>query len=314
MTGPIDHSGTSKWALEIKTNSGKTIKKLFENISTFLKSVDIKFFPQGIYICASDTAKYILISVTLHSQPFLKYYCPNRTKITVDVGSFISALTHANTTETLTFIMTEADSRVLHLIFESKGKKRVHTKVYGSSSTNKTFRVPKPSILRPMVFKASEFQSDIRSMCPYSHLLTFVTNYKDFHIMASGDQGSTAVQIFPEPPDVVEKLKNLDLNGEQMTNILEPQLWFYNDSKPASETQPKLAECNLGGHDSTRALIRGLSRLPVCRGADGDRAPRAVSASPRSTACRGGKPPSTPAAIRPLSGDDLAATNSRGKR
>jgi hypothetical protein len=212
--GPIDHSGeTSKYAMEIKTDQGGTIRKVFDNISSLLKTVDIRFYPQGIYICASDLAKYTLISVSLIAEQFLKYYCPNRIKITLDINALNSALGNAQNLETLSFIFREKDARTLLLVLETKNKKKNVIKLFGTTSENKTFRVPKQQFENPMVFKASEFQSDIRSMCSYSPLVTFVTNYKEFHILASGDQGSSHLKMYPESKESVERLrKNMGLS------------------------------------------------------------------------------------------------------
>lgn len=200
---PVDHSNeTSKYAMEIRTGHGLTIKKMIDNISSLLKTVDIRFYPEGIYICAADLAKYALISISLYAENFSKYYCPQRFKITLDIGALNNALSSVNSFETLSFVFQKKDSRNLALLLKTEGRRERTIILYGMNSENKVFRVPKQKFENPMVFKASEFQQDIRSMCYYSPMITFATNYKEFHMLASGEQGTSHLRLFPEHKDI----------------------------------------------------------------------------------------------------------------
>jgi hypothetical protein len=235
---PMDHSNeTSQYAMEIKTVSGLTIKKIIDNISSLLKTVDIRFYPEGIYICAADLAKYVLISASLIAENFIKYYCPQRFKITLDIGALNNALSGVNSYGNLSFIFQKKESRNLILLMSTDGRRENRVTLYGMNSENKVFRVPKQRFENPMVFKSLEFQQDIRSMCYYSPMITFATNFKDFHMLASGEQGSSHLKLScekrPNKQETNPVYESVETNDAEMGEI--------NEAEPI-ETEPTETE------------------------------------------------------------------------
>jgi hypothetical protein len=198
--------------MEIKTVHGNTIKKMIDNINSLLKTVDIRFYPEGIYVCAADLAKYMLINISLYAENFSKYYCPARFRITLDIGALNNALLSIDSYETLSFIFETHMDKNLFLLMETKNSRTNRVTLYGMSGEKKVYKVPKQKFDKPMVFESRAFQQDVRSMCFYAAMILFATDYKSFHMIASGVSGCSHLVLQPEKKseEEIEKTKLTD--------------------------------------------------------------------------------------------------------
>jgi hypothetical protein len=254
-------NSSSRYAMEIITQDGVSIKKLIENIRHLLTCVDLRFYPNGIHIYALDNAKYALICIMLIPSKFLKYYCPEPFRISIEIEKLQVALNNVGTYEETSFIFEKNNPTCLILDFKTEGRQIRYNRQYipGHTAPATNIRQPLMHYERQMEFDAAQFQTDIRQLCNYASMATFSTDYRTFRIHVTGSSGSSFVDmVCRDPSDKAADEDRLPLpeQEEEVADEDVPGPKFVEERVPVDMDSPEFVAQTL---DEIRRTTDGTS-------------------------------------------------------
>lgn len=105
----------------LKTIQASAVKAVFEVLKDIINDVNVYFTPKGVHILTLDTARVTLVHMTLGSENFEEYDCPDEVIAGLNMSNVYKLLKSVSGQDTLTLKVVGRD--IMEILIENSAKK-----------------------------------------------------------------------------------------------------------------------------------------------------------------------------------------------
>lgn len=217
-----DAKNYSKYTMFLKTGQASSIRTLSEALKEVLTDINIYFDNTGLKISSVDSHKIAFAHLSLNSEKFLEYYCPNEITIGVNTQSLYKLLKTISNSDIVTLYIEKDNINNLGIQLEDQEKKVMSdTKLRLLDLDEDSIKIPPITYESVYNMPCVDFQKYCRDLAIISNKVEITTKGNVFTMSASGDFAEREVTIGNIGDDIGES------GTETETDVKEVKIGTY---------------------------------------------------------------------------------------